>query len=195
MLGQAKLTNVQVVSLALFLEGGTLTRVDTEHVAMRTQQIAPGRFSWRHFPEQVNLEEVRKRLTDATRPDHGRLVSGSQRGGWQLTEAGVAFAEETLPNVDQLNLARESVDQKTRNWRNGERPRLLASDAYRLYLTGGISAVTLKSLEDFFRLNDYIQGADRHGRIERVLSAFRSDEELGRAVLALAEEIRRLENT
>src|SRR5262245_4834111 len=77
-----RISQLEVVTLAVFLLGGDEQVVDTEDVAMKVNAIAPGRFSWRKYPEQVNLELVRVFLSDAKKPEFGGLVSGSGARGW-----------------------------------------------------------------------------------------------------------------
>jgi hypothetical protein len=87
------LSNHQIVVIAAYLVGADSSRVDTEDVAVKANQIAPGRFSWRKYPEQINIETVRKRLWDACKEEKGGYIHGSERTGWLLTEEGVAFAK------------------------------------------------------------------------------------------------------
>src|SRR5688500_18667846 len=85
------LANHQLVVVATFLAGGHQSSVDTEDIAMKSNEIAPGRFSWRKYPTQINIDTVRKRLWDATKPEKGALLIGSERSGWRLTKAGYDF--------------------------------------------------------------------------------------------------------
>jgi hypothetical protein len=56
------LANHEIVTLAVFPLGGVTSNVDTEDVAIKANEIAPGRFTWRKYPEQINIDTVRKRL-------------------------------------------------------------------------------------------------------------------------------------
>jgi hypothetical protein len=88
MAGQYDLTNLDVVVVALSLLGGDRHQVDTEDIAVRAQEIAPGRFVWRKYPQQINLELVRVALSDGKKREYGSLVLGSGNKGWMLTDAG-----------------------------------------------------------------------------------------------------------
>lgn len=158
---------------------------------MRTAEVAPGRFSWRKYKNQVNIEQVRRRLTDAALADKGGYVTGSQKLGWQLTEAGMAFAQRAVVNMDKSLLAREPMSKVERNWANRERLRLLTSDAYLAYVSEGKSAITIRQAEAFFRLDDYIEGTGRDQRIDRILNVFGGDHELGEAAQFMAEMLRK----
>ncbi|MFZ2068557.1 MAG: hypothetical protein WAV27_21505, partial [Xanthobacteraceae bacterium] len=56
------LANHEVVVLATYLAGGRTSYTDTEDIAVKANEIAPGRFAWRKYKEQINIETVRKRL-------------------------------------------------------------------------------------------------------------------------------------
>jgi len=52
------LANHEIVTIAVFLLGGESHAVDTEDIAVKANEIAPGRFSWRKYPDQINIETV-----------------------------------------------------------------------------------------------------------------------------------------
>src|ERR1700675_4146129 len=93
------LSNHQIVVIAAYLVGSDSKRVDTEDIAVKANEIAPGRFTWRKYPQQINIETVRKRLWDACKPDKGGYILGSEKEGWVLTEAGVKFARKSVGAV------------------------------------------------------------------------------------------------
>lgn len=62
------LSNHEIVTLAVFLLGGDSQRIDTEDTAIKANELAPRRFTWRKYPDQINIETVRKRLWDARKP-------------------------------------------------------------------------------------------------------------------------------
>ncbi|MGA2865834.1 MAG: hypothetical protein ABSF95_15285 [Verrucomicrobiota bacterium] len=84
------LANHQIVTLAAYLLGGDAHKVDTEDIAKKANELAPGRFTWRKYPDQISIDAVRKGLWDATRTDKGGLLKGTARGGWIPTDAGRA---------------------------------------------------------------------------------------------------------
>ena len=53
--------NYELVVLATYLAGGKTAYTDTEDVAVKANKIAPGRFTWRKYKEQINIDTVRKR--------------------------------------------------------------------------------------------------------------------------------------
>jgi len=71
------LANYEIVVLAAYLSGGQYRYVDTEDIAVKANEIAPGRFSWRKYKDQINIETVRKRLWDAAKPEKGQYLIGT----------------------------------------------------------------------------------------------------------------------
>ena len=51
-------SQAEMVTLAVYRLGGAQRAVDTEDVAVEAHKLAPGRFSWRKYPDQINLELI-----------------------------------------------------------------------------------------------------------------------------------------
>src|SRR5690349_6049426 len=100
------LSNTELVTLAVYLLGGETTAVDTEDVAVKVNALAPGRFTWRKYPDQINLELVRVRLSEAKKPGRHGLLLGSGAGGWLLSPKGLAFARSRVQDLERGGLAR-----------------------------------------------------------------------------------------
>jgi hypothetical protein len=181
------LANHQIVVIAAYLLGGDSHRVDTEDVAVRANELAPGRFTWRKYPEQINIDTVRKRLWDACNPEKGGYISGSERDGWLLTEAGVSFARE---NVDTVPGSKKRASLRERAWLKSERERLLSSDAFLKYKDSGEIAITKRDAESFFRIDNYVRAEAREQKLLRILNAFGEDSELGPAARKFASIVR-----
>ena len=181
------LSNHEIVVIAAYLIGGVSQRVDTEDVAVKASEIAPGRFNWRKYPEQINIEAVRKRLWDACRPDKGAYVLGSEKDGWTLTEAGVMFARR---HVDSIPGAKNRVSLRERAWLKSERERLLSSDAFVKYKQCDGAVITKRDAESFFRIDNYVKGEARDRKLSRILNAFGEHSELGPAVKRFAAIVR-----
>lgn len=174
----------EIVTLAVYLLGGEARRVDTEDVAIKANEIAPGRFTWRKYYDQINLELVRVYLSDAKKPEKGGYLCGSGKTGWTLTEKGTEFAKRHIEDLDGAALSNE------RHRRQKERTRLLASTAFQKFMTGGPNAVSRRDIEVFFRIDDYVVGEARERKVARIVKAFGNDPELGGVVRELANRVR-----
>jgi len=187
---QKGLTNHQIVTLAAYLIGGDTQYVDTEDVAVKANEIAPGRFTWRKYPDQINIENVRTFLSDAKKQKNGGYLRGAGKDGWLLTESGVEFAKRKVTSLEGVDLSRERLSVKDRKWLQHERTRMLCSEAFAKFSAGMADVITMQEAESFFRLDVYVTGNAREDKIVRALNSFGSDPELGTAVKALAEKAR-----
>jgi hypothetical protein len=169
--------------------GGHARAIDTEDVAVKANEIAPGRFAWRKYPDQINIDTVRKRLWDARKDDKGGFVFGSEKDGWQLTEKGVKFAKKSRKHLkDGNSVARSSLME--RRFARAEKLRMLDTQAYAKFSTGCQSAITQREAETFFRIDDYVLGEEREKKITRALNLFGNDRQLGPLVHFLADTVR-----
>jgi hypothetical protein len=184
------LSNHEIVTLVVYLLGGDTQRVDTEDIAVKANELAPGRFTWRKYRDQINIDTVRKRLWDAVTPAKGEYLSGSEKQGWILTAAGLNFATQNIASVGSADLSKERLGLKEKQWLRSERLRMLCSAAFVKAQCAEIDAVTLQEAEEFFRIDAYVTGQAREQKITRAMTAFGDDKELGEAVKMLARKVR-----
>ena len=171
-----------VVTLAVYLLDGHQRAVDTEDIAVKAHQLAPGRFSWRKYPDQINMELVRTALSDAKKLKNGAWVTGVGRTGWSLTPEGVRWVKANLKYFPKEDFSRRreesragSVDENS--WRR-ERSRILGTDAWRKW-THDPASITRKDAEEVFRIDNYSTGSLKSRKITRVTSVFADDPEIG----------------
>ena len=96
---KTKFANHELVTLSLFLLGGDAGPVDLEHIAVKANALAPGRFAWRNYPSQINIKNVDAFLWDAKKPKNGGYVLNSGKDEWLLTVAGVTFARRRITDL------------------------------------------------------------------------------------------------
>jgi hypothetical protein len=173
------------------LLGGESKAIDTEDVAVKANEIAPGRFTWRKYPHQINIENVRAFLSDAKKLKNGHYLLGSGKEGWLLTEVGCQFARKRVGELDGIDLSKTRRTALERQWINRERGRMLATEVFSKFQSGRIDGITTQETETFFRLDEYVRGEARERKILRVVNTFSEDPELGRVVKQLAEKIRK----
>lgn len=187
-------SQVEIVTLAVFLLGGDQHVVDTEDVAVRASQLAPGRFSWRKYADQINLELIRVFLSDAKKRGSGALLAGSGRTGWTLTTAGQEWIQRRGQAFLGSDLRRARKDKRADSviegrWRR-ERTRILASPAWWKWNSERVS-VSKREAEDVFRIDAYAQGRIRDLKIGRLREMFLEDVELNEFVQAMARMVAR----
>lgn len=187
----ANFTNFEIVTITLMLTGGNVAFVDVEDVAMKANLLAPGRFAWRKYPQQVDLSRVAVALFDARKEKNGSYVLGSTRKGWMLTEAGLSYARIHELEMEDADLSRRVQTPRERSWERSERLRMMSEAAYSKFQKDEMRDISRAEAEIFFRLDDYVVGQARERKLIRVLNIFGDDQELGAIVQELAARIRR----
>ena len=159
--------------------GGASRHVDTEDVAMRCHELAPALFSWRKYPEQVNLEIVRVSLSDAKKPKNGGLLAGSGRTGWRLTKRGldwVSSASSPMPDARAAHpVSRRTAGSIDTVRIARERARIEASPAWASWKRQ--SPISLEQAKELFRIDSYTSGELADIKITRLSSVFEIDSE------------------
>lgn len=179
--------NDQITLVALLVLAGDKGSIDTEDVAIKSDELAPGRFRWRKFKEHIDLGLVRNGLQDARKKG---LAAGGALRGWTLTDAGIAEARSLLPQVSDPS-TRERMAIEQRQWETRERTRLLAEPSFRLALESGVESLTKRDILRLFRLDEYASKERTAERTRRFSGAFVDDPRMKRT---LTDLIRRLEN-
>ena len=185
-----RLTNTHIAVLAAYLAGASKSPADTEDVAVRAAELAPGRFSWRKYPEQINIETIRKRLWDATSAKMGCMLSGSERDGWLLTEAGLKFCQENSGELSKTDEVAVRLSLKEQAWATRERIRMQAEVAFAKWRNGGVDEIRAVEAERFFRIDDYVVGDLRRLRIKRARDIFAADKAMSSAIDEIAKKVR-----
>jgi hypothetical protein len=180
-----ELTQKELVTIALFLLGGDKVSIDTEDVAIKAAEIAPGKFSWRKYRENIDQELVRAALKNAK--IELKYIVGSQKEGWMLSPSGLRFARESSKKEWAKPAEREP--ERVQVQLSKEKERLMATDVYQQYKAQGrvyLANVQKNDADVFFRINDYVRGEARIKKINRIANIFIDDPELGELVKKLA---------
>jgi hypothetical protein len=183
------LSQVDMVVLAVFRLGGDQHAIDTEDIAIEVNQIAPGRFTWRKYPEQVNLELVRVYLSAAKGPQNGRLLQGSGRSGWSLSSQGLAWAKANAGRLsrkaaDRTRAQRHSGSIDETRWRT-EWTRIRSTEAWARWNQDS-AAISRKEASEVFRIDQYAVGRIRDIKIARLRAMFEDDPEMKPFIEAMA---------
>lgn len=173
-------SRLDVVVLAVFLLNGESKSVDTEDVAAKSHELAPGMFSWRKYPDQINLELVRVTLSDAKKAKNGALVTGSGRQGWRLSSFGLSWAsaqgQELLTGGIQWDLGSKKAGSVDTKRQQREKKRLQASRAWDNWKRN--REVSVQDARELFRIDDYATPRMIEVKVVRLQSLFMDDEDL-----------------
>jgi hypothetical protein len=177
---------IEIVTIVVYLLGGHTRSVDTEDIAIKANEMAPGRFVWRKYPQHIDLQAVRFALENAKRQHCGYLI-GTGNEGWMLAKPGLEFAEENVDRFQTSDLSGQRLSESDRKWQRRERTRLVSSAAYSKFESGDSNRITQQEAASFFRLDEYVTGTAREKKVIRIVNAFGNDPQLGPAVKSLAE--------
>ena len=168
----------ELVTIAVVLLGGDTTHVDREDVAIKVNDIAPGQFNWRKYPERIDLDAVGGQLRNAKKTQNGGLVVGNNTKGWMLSPAGLKWIKTVdLGATDDELPAKHRKTSISAN-QELERNRLLNTNAYNLFIEGKSEAITIQDFYEFARVNEYFQIKTRQRRYAIIANAVSDDETL-----------------
>ncbi len=173
------LRTIDYVIVALDNLGGATRPIDIEDIAMEAYRLAPHRFRWRRYPEQVDIAGVRDGLSDARKPESGVLVAGDRKHGWTLTVNGLAAAKARsryLPAAGEgPSRERVRVDVPVRA---AERHRVMTSRALQKARSGAIDSVTTQDVRELLRIDPYVTEAKYAQRVSLVMNALADEPEV-----------------
>ncbi len=172
------LTNPELVTIAVALLGGDKELVDREDVAIKANELAPGRFTWRKFPENIDLDAVGVALRDAKKPKNGGLVTGTNATGWMLAPSGIKWLAQHELSGDALADSTKSRKASVSAALEQECVRMKGTRAYHLFVGGGKEEITINDFRTFTRVNEYFQAKARARRYAVVENAVSSDTHL-----------------
>jgi len=182
------LSNPELVTIAVALLDGDVEYIDPEHIAIKVNDIAPERFSWRKYSERIDLGSVRTALRDAKKPKNGGLLVGNNTRGWMLSPAGLKWVRALdfalIQDEQQTKYRKESISAS----QEAECARLRTTTAYALFVDGNYEAITLQNFYQFARVNEYFQSKARQRRYTIIDNAVIDDETLSRLWNLLKEK-------
>ncbi len=171
-----KITGQRIAAVALLQLDGSERAVDMEDLAMKMAELAPGRFRWKKYPEQINIENLRSTVAQLrrTRPP---LIAGGVRDGWMLTPAGIRWVCQT-PGVASApvlaSLARGAA-------------LLRQSDAWEKFARLVPEEITVYDGRRFLKVDEYTSPRRRKERVQAVSNIAAHDDDLHALVTYLRE--------
>ncbi len=171
---QDELSNIQIATLVVFILGGAVNPIDLEDVAIEAFTLAPKKFSWKKYEDQIDLRIVQYALQDACKPDM-KLLKGNVKHGYMLTEKGLNWAK----NYDaEKQISTTSRKSSPTDLLLKEKLRLERTNAYKKYLSNNTELITILDYREFTRVNDYFPEHVREQRYAKIENAVKDDEQL-----------------
>jgi len=182
-----ELTNRNVIVIALYGAGGGKHSIDIEHIADGAYHIAPSLFSWKYFPERIDLRTVQYALKNCAYEQPQR-VQGSLRHGYQLTSEGIAWARKNISTTQGTDADDDRFEKNKSALLEAERHRLRQTTAYKKYSAGAADELTHRDYETFVRINQYFSERLRMARTGRISDIVNDDAELSELWYLLREQ-------
>ncbi len=181
-----------IVTMAVYLLDGARKPADIEDVAMKCHELAPGRFSWRKYPDQINLDYVRRELSRAKTTEFHSLIKGSMTDGWTLTPAGLEWASKNADALTRTDLRKEHSDSRTKSSddarKERELKRLRMTKAWERWKSGD-SGFSIAEAREVFRIDSYATGRMRDLKINRLEVLFERDADVSKFLSAVCSAI------
>lgn len=173
-------SKLELVTIAVAVLDGDKAYVDREDVALKVNDIAPGRFNWRKYPDRIDLDAVGSALRDAKKTQNGELLVGNNSTGWMLSPAGLKWIKTVDFEAAYHELSVEHRKTSIRASLETERIRLLNTKAYKRFVEGNSEAITVQDFYEFARVNEYFQTKARQRRYAIIANAVIDNDTLSR---------------
>jgi hypothetical protein len=169
-----ELSNPEILTLAVYLRGGAVSPVDLEDAAIEAFNLAPKKFNWKKYEDQIDLRIIQYALQDACKPKIGYL-KGSSKHGFMLTQSGLNWAE----NYDESKqLSTTSRKSSVADLLLREQARLRKSHAFEKFINGNAVQITLMDFREFARVNDYFPEYIKKQRYHKIDNVVENDQNL-----------------
>jgi hypothetical protein len=169
------LSNHNIVTIAIALLGGDTDHIDREDIAIKVNELAPGKFNWRKYPNRIDLEAVGVALRDAKKNKNGGLIIGDNTKGWMLSPNGFRWLSSLNTSDSEIDNTLEEKRSIAISSQVSERERLNQTTAYDLFLAGRESEITQQDFFQFARVNEYFKAKARERRFTIVDIAVAGD--------------------
>jgi hypothetical protein len=169
-----ELSNAEILTLAVYLRGGAVSPVDLEDAAIESFNLAPKKFSWKKYEDQIDLRIVQYALQDAAKANMGYL-KGSSKHGYMLTRIGLDWVEKLDESKQFSTTSRKSSPSELLL---KEQIRLRKSRAFEKFINDNTDKITVMDFREFTRVNDYFPEHIRKQRYVKIDNVVKDDEEL-----------------
>jgi len=169
-----ELSNPEILTLAVYLLGGTTSPVDLENAAIEAFKIAPKKFSWINYEDRIDLRIVQYALQDAAK-SKTHYLKGSSKYGYMLTQTGLNWARQFN---EKKQITTTSRKMSPSDLILKEKIRLKSTRAYQKFIASEKEKITIMEFREFTRVNDYFPKQIKDQRYEKIENTVREDDNL-----------------
>ena len=171
-----RITGQRIAAIALLHLDGSERAVGMEDLAMKMAELAPGRFNWKKYPEQINIETVRSIVAKLLKTDPP-FAAGGVRDGWMLTPAGINDAFQA-PGVASAPVLASLVRSAAL---------LRQSDAWEKFARLAPEEITVYDARRFLKVDEYTSPRRRKERGRAIRNIAAHDDDLDALVTYLRD--------
>mgnify|MGYP007008283381 CR=1 FL=1 len=195
--GSENFTDGDIILAALSTLGGTVKLDDVEHLAMKAAELAPSRFRWRHFRDQIDLTAVLQTLRSLEKSVKGKgsstlLVHNQDGNVWLLGPEGAEQAKAILRRLSEKRAYTAPMTPQQRMLKKVEKIRLSQDPAVLKALSCQVSSITKREAYGCFRIDDFSTAPARRASVERLIGLFAEEEATSTALRAVGRRLRDL---
>ena len=182
-----KLSNQEIVTVAIYILGSGIGTFDIETIAKKADEIAPGRFRWKTDPNMISDSNTWDALSNARKKGYIRQEAKEKNtDSYLLTEEGINFSKKNLKKIKSFDQSKIRIPVSKEIFDN-TKIRLQSTRAYQKASEGKSEEISLKEFNDFFRLNDYMKSKQKSEKIQKLKNLFISDKEFKKIVNYVAD--------
>ena len=188
-----KLSNQEIVTIALYNLGGGIGSFDIETIATEADKLAPGRFRWKTNPDMISDSNTWDALSNARAKKYvfqQKKIKDTDKqtkdtDNYLLTEEGIKFAQQNLKKAKIFDQSKIRIAVSKEIYDN-TKARLQSSVAYKKLKENKINEITKREYYDFFRLNDYMKIEQKNQKIQKMKNLFISDKDFKKIIDQIA---------
>ncbi|MFC2048360.1 hypothetical protein ACFLSK_02890 [Chloroflexota bacterium] len=164
-----------IVTIAVYQLGGALRHIHLEDVAIKAAELSPKAFSWKKYPERINLESVRITLKSELASNDRRVI-GSIRDGWMISPKGLHWCISNIANDAKHSLL---------NQINKEVARAKKTEAFTKTINNKLDEVSNADVKILLRVDEYFSARNRRERVLALSNAALLDPQLDSVLTSL----------
>ena len=153
-----------------------------ETIAIKADELAPGRFRWKTRPDLISDSNTWDALSNARKKGY-ILQQAAQKNtdSYLLTEEGVKFSEKNISKIKEFDQSKMRISVSKEIYENTKN-RLIATEAYQKAKNLKLDQITIKEFNQFFRLNDYMKNTQKEEKIQKIKNLFIHEKEFKKLI-------------
>ena len=189
-----KLSNQEIVTVAIYALGSGIGTFDIETIAVKADEMAPGRFRWKTRPDLISDSNTWDALSNARKKGY-ILQQAAQKNtdSYLLTEIGIKFSEKNISKIKNFDQSKMRLPVSKEIYENTKN-RLIVTEAYQKAKNSKENEISTREFNQFFRLNDYMKNSQKVEKIQKIKNLFIQDKEFTKVIDKVAVTLTKEDN-